>query len=138
MPTFLPKYSSIRVNWNRSQFSCYHNVPRNVTRAGHRNPYMVYIRRRITSPVTVPSTRWESRSYGRFCTVRVRIGAVTADMVAEKCARIRTYGKCTARIRQEPVPVLAGPIFCTVDGRNLYGCNRIRVRWPALLVTKDS
>jgi hypothetical protein len=41
------------------------------TRAGHRNPYMAYIRRRITGPVTVPSTRWE---YGRFCTFRVRVG----------------------------------------------------------------
>jgi hypothetical protein len=48
---------------------------------------------------------------------------MTADVVAEWCARIRTYGTGTVRVRQEPVPVPAGPIFCTVDGRN-----RIRLR----------
>jgi hypothetical protein len=58
---------------------------------------------------------------------------MTADVVAEWCARIlQTYSMCTVQIQQEPVPVPAGPIFCTVDGHNLYGHNCIWVRWPAL------
>jgi hypothetical protein len=50
---------------------------------------------------------------------------MTADVVAEWCAHIWTYGTCMVRIRQEPV--LAGPIFCTVDSHNLYGRNCIQV-----------
>ena len=57
---------------------------------------------------------------------------MTADVVVEWCAHIRTYDTCMVRIQQEPVPILAGPIFCTVDGHNLYGCNCIRVWWLAL------
>jgi hypothetical protein len=41
-----------------------------------------------------------------------------------------------ARIWQEPVPILAGPIFCTVDGRNLHGCNRTHATttWHKLVI----
>jgi hypothetical protein len=57
---------------------------------------------------------------------------MTAGVVAEWCAYIRTYGTCTVRIQQEPMPVLAGPIFYMVDGCNLYSHNRIQVWWPVL------
>ena len=42
------------------------------------------------------------------------------------------YGKCTVWIQQEPVPVPVRPLRCMVYSHNMYGCNRIRVRWPAL------
>jgi hypothetical protein len=40
------------------------------------------------------------------------------------------YGRCTVRIRHEPVPVLMKPVLRTVDGCNLYGRIRVLVASP--------